>query len=347
MSNSPLKRLRYASKGIVGPVILLSVFLIIYEIMQPKFFSSLLMTQFLNGTVVVAVAAIGEAIVIISGGFDLSVGSTLSVINCLLAVHLGQSTGGQILWIFIALVISGCMGLINGILIAILKIPSIIATLAMSFFWGGVALFILKQPGGNVSMSFSNWFSGNLTGGIPIVLPLLVITALIWTIIKRTKLGISLYAFGGDREAAVANGLKTKSTILGAYTAAGFFYGIAGLFLTANTLSGDPNAGAPMMLTIFTTVVLGGISLSGGRGDASAAIIGALILNAIFDVLYVLGVSSFYTSIFTGALLIFALIANVWGSRATEQIRSALRGFRSSSKTSTVTSDSTNNEVVA
>jgi len=346
MSVSPIKRLRHASRGVAGPVLVLITFLVIYAIMQPAFLSSLLITQFLNGSAVIAVAAVGEAVVIIAGGFDLSVGSALSVINVLLAVHMGQSNGSQIFWIVIALVVGGGIGLVNGFLIAILRIPSIVATLATSFFWGGVALLILSQPGGAVSMTFSNWFTGTYAG-IPNALPLLIVTALVWLVIKRTKLGISIYALGGDREAAIANGVKSKSTLLGAYALAGVFYGIAGLFLTAETASGDPNAGGSLLLTIFTAVVLGGVSLSGGRGDASAAIVGALILNSIFDVLYVIGISSFYTSIFTGGVLILALITNVWGAKATERLRGLIRSATTRANDDDTTLGGTSQEIGA
>jgi ribose transport system permease protein len=118
MIASPVKRLSHATRGIVAPILVLAVFLIVYTIMQPKFLSSLLITQFFNGSAVIALAAVGEAIVIIAGGFDLSVGSALSVINVLLAVHMGQSGGSQILWIVLALVVGGGIGLVNGVLIA-------------------------------------------------------------------------------------------------------------------------------------------------------------------------------------------------------------------------------------
>jgi ribose transport system permease protein len=147
--------------------------------MQPKFLSSLLITQFFNGSAVIALAAVGEAIVIIAGGFDLSVGSALSVINVLLAVHMGQSGGSQILWIVLALVVGGGIGLVNGVLIAILRIPSIVATLATSFFWGGVALFILNEPGGSVSMTFTDWFTGT-HADVPNALLLLIVAAVVW-----------------------------------------------------------------------------------------------------------------------------------------------------------------------
>jgi ribose transport system permease protein len=320
MIGAPSERLRNATKGIVGPVLVLGVFLVVYAIIQPAFLSTMQITTLFNGSTVIALAAVGEAIVVIAGGFDLSVGSSLSVINVLLAVHMGQSTGSQALWIVLALAVGVGIGLLNGVLVAILRIPSIVATLATSFFWGGVALLVLKQPGGSVSMTFSNWFTGS-HAGVPNALLLLLVVTLMWLAVKRTRLGISIYALGGDEEAAVANGVRLKPSLIGAYCLAGLFYGLAGLFLTAETSSGDPNAGGPLLLTVFTAVVLGGVSLSGGRGDAAAAILGAFILTIITDVLYAMGISSFYTSIFTGAVLILALVANVWGGQGARWLR--------------------------
>jgi ribose/xylose/arabinose/galactoside ABC-type transport system permease subunit len=120
---------------------------------------------------------------------------------------------------------------------------------------------------------------------------------------------------------------------------------MAGLFLTAETASGDPNAGAPLMLTIFVAVVLGGVSFGGGRGDASASILGALTLTSIFDVLYAMGVSSFYTSIFTGAVLILALIVNVWGGQWITRLRGFIRIVRSRAQGNDVTLGGSTQEV--
>ena len=327
MIGAPSKRLRLASRDVVGPVLILVLFLIIEAGVQPGFLSSSQILTLFNGSAIVALAAMGEAIVVLSGGFDLSVGSVLSVVNVLLAIHMGQNTGDQILWIVLALGAGAGIGLLNGVLVAVLQIPSVVATLATSFLWGGVALLILKQPGGSVSSTFSDWFTGSHYG-IPNALVLLALATLAWLAIKRTALGISIYALGGDEGAAVANGVAPRTSLIGAYCLAGLFYGLAGVFLTAEISSGDPNIGGPLLLTIFASVVLGGISFGGGRGDAAAAILGAFILTLIADVLFALGVSSFYTSIFSGAVLIVALTVANWGGQMTTWMRARIETMR-------------------
>lgn len=316
----PSTRLRLASKGILGPAVVLLVLLIIYAIIHPSFLTKSQITTLFNESTVIALAAVGEAIVVLLGGFDLSVGSALSVINVLLVVHMGHQTGSEILWIVAALAVGAGIGLLNGLLIAVLRIPSIVATLATSFFWGGVALLILKQAGGSAPLNFSNWFTGT-HAGIPNALVLLVIVTLVWLAVKRTPLGMAIYALGGDQDAAVANGVSRRPNTIAAYTLAGVFYGLSGLFLTAQTSSGDPNVGSPLLLTIFAAVVIGGIAFGGGRGDAAASILGAFVLTVIADVLYAFGVSSFYTSIFNGAVLLVALIASARGGQLLKWVR--------------------------
>ena len=320
----PSGRMSLAARSVVGPIAVLVALLVIYSIIHPAFLSSNQITTLFNESGAVALAALGEAIVILTGGFDLSVGSALSLINVLLVVHMRSGTGSELLWILIALVVGAGMGVVNGLLITLLKIPSIVATLATSFLWGGLALLVLKQPGGSVPLAFSNWFTYT-HAKVPNALILMVVVTAVWLLIKRTSLGLAMYALGGDPEAAAAQGLALGRNITAAYAVAGVFYGIAGVFLTAQTSSGDPNVGAPLLLTVFASVVLGGVSFAGGRGEPSASIVGAFVLTLIGDVLYSFGVSSFYTAIFNGIVLLIALIASSRGQQAVSWIRVRIR----------------------
>lgn len=319
----PSGRLSLAARDVVGPVAVLVLFLIIYSIVHPAFLSSTQITTLFNESTAIGLAALGEAIVILTGGFDLSVGSALSLINVLLVVHMRSGTGSELLWILIGLAVGAGMGIVNGLLITLLKIPSIVATLATSFLWGGLALLVLKQPGGSVPLAFSNWFTA-AHAGVPNALILLVVVTIVWLLIKRTNLGVAMYAVGGDIESAAAQGVALRWSITWAYAVAGVFYGLSGIFLTAQTSSGDPNVGAPLLLTVFASVVLGGVSFAGGRGEPSASIVGAFVLTLIGDVLYAFGVSSFYTAIFNGIVLLVALIASSRGQQAVRWLRARL-----------------------
>jgi ribose transport system permease protein len=287
----------------------LGVLLVIYAFVQPPLLASSTFTTILDESMVVALAAIGETIVVMTGGFDLSVGAALSVVNVVLATHAWGSTGGQIAMIPVGIGVGVGLGAVNGLLVAVLRIPSIAATLATSFFWGGVALLILSQPGGTIPLDFVTWFTADW-GSVPSATAVLLFAAAAWLVLKRTRFGRSLYSVGGNRTAAAINGIHVRRTLLGAYAVSGFFYGLAGVFLSAESASGDPNIGAPLLLTVFAAVVVGGTPFGGGRGDALGSIAGAFILTMIANVLFALGVSSFYTNIFNGGVLVVAVLAS-------------------------------------
>lgn len=303
-------RRRLFMTGAVGPAVVLVVLFVIYAIIQPNVLTLLQINTISSEGAAVAIAAAGETLVVLVGGFDLSVGFALSLINVLIATKIGTSEGSQVLMIPIALLAGAGIGFINGLLVNFLRIPSIVATLAMSFFWGGVALLILAQPGGAVPLDFVTWFTGNIGGAIPTPLVLVLGVVAVWLVLKRTPLGRAIYAVGGDPAAAEANGVRVRLTSMLAYTFAGVLYGLAGVFLTAQSASGDPNVGGPLLLTIFAAVVIGGTAFGGGRGDVVGSVIGAYILYLIADVLFSLGVSSFYTNILNGSVLLLAVVAS-------------------------------------
>lgn len=303
-------RRRLLMTGTVGPALVLVALFITYALVEPSALSVLQMNNVASEGAAVAIAAAGGSLVVLVGGFDLSVGLVLSLVNVLIATKIGTSIQSQVLMVPFALTIGGAIGFINGALVNFLRIPSVVATLAMSFFWGGVALLVLKQPGGSVPSEFVGWFTGNQWDLIPTPFVLVLIVAVVWLVVKRTPFGHAVYAIGGDPESAAANGIRVRFTSLLAYTFAGVLYGLSGVFLTAQSSSGDPNLGAPLLLTIFAAIVIGGTAFGGGKGDVIGGMIGAYILYLITDVLFSLGVSSFYTGIFNGGALLLAVVVS-------------------------------------
>lgn len=300
---------RFGTTGSVGPAVVLIVLFIIYVGVVPSVLSIEQFNTVSNEAAAVAIAAAGETLVVLVGGFDLSVGAVLSLINVVIATQIGASQGSQVAVIPLALAIGAGTGLVNGLLVNLVRIPSIVATLAMSFFWGGVALLVLSQPGGEVPLDFVNWFTGNIGTTMPAVLVLILVLIGLWLLLKRTRLGQAIYAVGGDASAAAANGVRVKLTSITAYVLGGLLYGLAGVVLTAQSASGDPHLGDPLLLPVFAAVVIGGTVFGGGRGDLVGSVIGAYILYIIADVLFSLGVSSFYTNIVNGAVLLVAVVA--------------------------------------
>ena len=301
-------RRRLSRTGAVGPALVMLVLFLIYAAVQPSVLSLTGINTIADEATTVAIAAAGETLIVLAGGFDLSVGAALSLVNVLIATRILDSPGSQLSMIGLALAVGAGIGLVNGLLVTVLRIPSIVATLAMLFFWGGVALLILSQPGGSVPYGYVTWFTGNSFGAIPNAVLLLAVLVLLWLYFKRTRLGRAIYAVGGDQVAAAANGIRLRTTLLAAYTLGGVLYGLAAAFLTAQSASGDPNVGTPLLLSVFAAVVIGGTAFGGGRGDLVGSIIGAFILYLIADVLFALGISSFYTNIMNGTVLLVAVL---------------------------------------
>lgn len=250
--------------------------------------------------------SIGAMIPIVSRGIDLSVGGTLALVNVIIARGSAED-GNTALWICVALVVALVAGLSNGLLVSALRLPPIIVTLATQSVLVGTALYILPTPGGTVADWFSN-LSLTLVGPVPLVLVLMILVPLIvWMPLRRSRFGTALYAVGNDEPAAFVSGIKVGRTVVTAYVLSALFAALGGIFLTMNTVSGDPNIGTSYTLNSIAAAVLGGVALSGGRGTVVGAIAGALILSFINNLLFSAGVSSYWQYVVTGGLLIATL----------------------------------------
>ncbi len=259
------------SGGLGYASFILLLLIVAYWFVQPHVFTSgAQLDSFISEGVVVALAAMGTAVVIITGEFDLSVGSALTLVNVVVVTRVGESMFSQTSVVVLALMTGILVGGLNGVLIAYLKIPSIVATLATLFLWSGVALLILHQPGGRMPDRYVLWFTG-YSGFLPTAVVIVGGAVLGWLIIARSVLGRRIFALGGNAEAAHANGINIKRTKLLAFVIAGAFYGLSGAVLTAQSASGDPNIGDTLVLTVYAALVVGGMPLGGGREARSVA----------------------------------------------------------------------------
>lgn len=299
---------RFMNTGAAAPFAVLIVMAIVFYSMRPSQLSSDGLSTMFNSVAALSLAACGAALITIAGGFDFSVGAALSLINVVVATKVTESTGNQLLMIVVAIGVGVAIGLVNGLIVTRLRVVPIVATLATSFLWGGMALLVLDRPGGAVPYEFTMWFTGVVVG-IPIPALVIVLVLVGWTFFKRSRLGRSIYAVGGDRDSAHLHGIRADRVVLASYVMAGVLYGMSALFLTALTSSGDPNVGGPLLLPVFAALAIGGVRFGGGRGDIAGAVIGALILYMISDLLYAFGISSFYTQVFNGVLLLVAVIS--------------------------------------
>ena len=297
-----------------GMLVALAVLAIVFaalsvSLAQPFGYSDLSSTA--SSTASLALAAIGETIVIISGGLDLSTGAVLSLSNCLFVTHAGTTTASLVLWAVIAIAAGGAVGAINGLLIAYVRLQPVVVTLATMFITQGVTLLVMKQPGGSVSQDFTAFLAGDaLVGVLPMPLVVIVGGVAVWFAIKQSRFGTAMYAVGSDETSAHLKSVPTRAVKFRVYVISGCFYGAAGVFFSAQAGGGDPLAGAGMLLPIFVAVVLGGTPLGGGRGGCLGTVAGAFSVTLIANMLLVLNVSTYYSTIVEGLILIFAVLGS-------------------------------------
>jgi ribose transport system permease protein len=230
-----------------------------------------------------ALAAVGQAIVVISGGIDLSIGAIMALTSVIAASQmLGQSEGFGVAVVIGVLALGLVLGAINGTLVVVTRVPDIVVTLAMSFVWAGCALLVLNRPGGGSAKWLKDIILGSLGNEwIPkAAVVLIIVIAAIWIPLRRSKAGLRIYAVGSDRLAAFRSGVSVGRTKVLAYALLGLFGALGGLSLTASTGIGTPVPG-PYTLLSVAAVVLGGVSLAGGRGGVVGPLIAVAILQLI------------------------------------------------------------------
>ncbi|MCY0877943.1 MAG: ABC transporter permease [Firmicutes bacterium] len=244
--------------------------------------------------------AFAQAIVMLTAGIDLSIGASISLITCLMATH--HSGTAVVLSVFAGIAI----GLWNGTFVVFLRMPAIVVTLANSFVISGVALLVLPTPGGQVGNAILNAGSSVFLF-LPISLWSWIVILLAWAYFKRTRTGLAIYALGNNPEAARSAGINVSAVRLTAWAISGFFTALGGIALAIETSTGDPTVGVPFTLSSIAGAVVGGVSFFGGRGTLRGALAGGIIIGALTNVLFFLGISQFVQYIVEGFVLIGAL----------------------------------------
>ncbi|MFE0753709.1 ABC transporter permease [Inquilinus sp. NPDC058860] len=281
-----------------------------------------------SGGATLAIAAIGATLVILSGGFDLSAGAVVSLVNVALASMTDPANpeGSVAVATMVGIAIGMATGAFNGAFIAFLRLQPIVVTLSTMFILQGTTLLVMDKPGGQVAPSLGEFYLGDaVPEWLPMPLVLLGVLVLLWCWLKSTRFGTALYAIGSDPEAARSAGVRVALTRFMTYVLAGGCYGLAGVFISAQTGSGDPLVGNSLLLQTFAAVVVGGTRLGGGRGGPVGSIVGAYILMIVVNILLVLNVSAYYSTIAEGAILVLAVLAASIsrGSVLARQIRGA------------------------
>jgi ribose transport system permease protein len=304
-----VRRAARRNTWILGLLGFLVVLLVFTKLIQPNYGPTGVQGLAVSAAALV-LAAVAQAIVVISGGIDLSIGSMIAFTNVVAAAAMLKADDTTGVGIAVGVLLLGLLiGAVNGALIVATRVADIIVTLAMSFVWAGCALLVLSVPGGQADKWLTQLASGSVLSEWlpkPAVLVLLII-AIIWIPLRRSRLGLSLYAIGSDRLAAFRSGVSVGRTKIISYALAGLFSALAGLAVTANTGIGTPLPGG-YTLTSVAAVVLGGVSLAGGRGGVVGPIIAVMILSLIRTDMTFLNLNSNLATVTQGVILIVVVM---------------------------------------
>lgn len=300
--------------GTLGPFIALVVACGFFATQSDRFLTLQNFSLILQQVMVVGTIAIGQTLIILTAGIDLSCGMIMalgSIVMTKMAVDFGLSAPVAIT---LGIAATALFGLANGLLVTKAKLPPFIVTLGtLNIAFAITQLYSGSQTITEVSEGMT-WLGNsfrigetNVLYGVVLMLALYLIT---WLFLRETAPGRHIYAVGNSPEASRLTGISTDKVLLGVYMLAGVFYGIASLLSVARIGAGDPNAGQTENLDAITAVVLGGTSLFGGRGIVLGTLVGALIVGVFRNGLTLMGVSSVYQILVTGILVILAVMTD-------------------------------------
>lgn len=305
---------------------LLSI-IVIFSILSPNYASISNFLIMANHVAIYGLLAVGMMLVILNGGIDLSVGSVLGLCGVFagfLMQGIELQSAGVILylpvWAVVALTIGlgAFVGITNGVLIAYFKVPAFVATLGSLYVARGVALLMTngltynnlsgRPELGNTGF---DWLGFNRIANVPVgVIALAVLAIAMGLLLTRTAFGRWIYSSGGNENAAELSGVPVKRVQVIVYMLSGACAAIAGLVLSSQLTSAGPTAGTTYELTAIAAVVIGGASLMGGRGNVRGTLLGAFVIGFLSDGLVIIGVSSYWQTVFTGAVIVLAVMLN-------------------------------------
>ncbi|MEM5367006.1 ribose ABC transporter permease [Paraburkholderia azotifigens] len=302
----------------LGPFIALLVIAVALSIVSHNFLTVDNLLNVMRQASINALIAFGMTLVILLGGIDLSAGSVLALSSVIIASLLTTGTPAAVATLA-GLVAGGLMGFVNGLVISKGKVAPFIATLGSMTVLRGLALVVSN---GSPLSSFNSDFFSLLGGGyvarlvpIPVVL-MLVMFAVFWVLLRKTVFGRHIYATGGNAESARLSGVKVDRIQLYVYTISGVMAALAGVVLTSRLNSAQPTAGTGYELDAIAAVVLGGTSLTGGRGWIFGTLVGALLIGVLNNGLNLLDVSSFYQQVIKGGVILLAVLIDRGNKKA-------------------------------
>jgi ribose transport system permease protein len=287
--------------------LILVVLIVVNTILMPRFFTyNFIKLNFKTFTPLILVG-MAQAIVLISGSVDLSVGASLSLCVVVASSLMNDSLGNIILVLALMVAVSIGTGAVNGAIIGAAGLPALISTYATQAVFFGIAMYVMPVPGGYVPEKFYRLYNADVLGFIPAPVAILLIGIGIWYLMSKTRTYRYIYAIGSDQRSAYASGIKVARVRFLAHVFASIFIAIASVCLLMTFASGDARSGLGYTMNSIAAVVIGGVSLSGGRGNIPGAIIGALILGLLTNVIFYANLSSLYQGFAKGMIIVLAL----------------------------------------
>lgn len=301
--------------------IVLIVMFLACSLLSPYFLKTNNMINIMRQLCVGLLIAYGEMLLIVSGFLDLSVASVLAL-SGVLAVSTYKSTQSLVVAILVALAVGIICNLFNAFFVANVNVPAFIATLGMQQIARGIALYYC---GGSNILQLGNFtvMGQGMVGPIPLpVIIVVAITVVIWYLVNQTRWGRSLYAIGGNRNAAEASGINVKRSIYIGYIVNGMLAGLAGIIFMARNNAGLPNGAVGYEMTGLTAAIVGGTSMTGGVGTVMGTVAGAFIIAFLENIMNLIGVDSYIQQIIEGFIVVIAVGADIFskGRKSTKVI---------------------------
>lgn len=297
---------RLRREGALPPIGAFVVFLVVYIVINPSLLTRFQLQTAANLVVPLALAALGQLVVVVAGGIDISIGAILGLANVVFAT--ATLTLPLPVAVLAAVGAGVACGVFNGVLVAFLRLPAIAVTLASAFIIGSISSEIMDRPGGKVSQGFYLATSGELLPFVPAAaFWLAVIAVLLWLVLQRTAFGRHVYGVGSSADSVQAAGINARLAQLGAFTLSGFVVSLGAIMLAGSTLTGDPRSGDPYLLSSIAAVALAGASFSGGKGSVVGTIFAACTLGLIGNLLFFAGINSYWQYVIS-ALIVIAVV---------------------------------------
>lgn len=299
--------------GTIRAALVLGIFMYTWYYYQLGGLNTYLINSWLVLALPLVVASVGVTLVIITRQFDLSAAGVVTLVNVLVATKLSDTN--PVIATVAMLALGAAIGCANALFVVLGKLPAIAVTLATLIILNGVSLILLPLPGGRVPQGLIDLVN-QPQASIPRPLIILALLVVAWLVYKRTKLGIYMFGVGQDEEALHLSGVSPARVRIGVFAIAGALYALAGVFLSAAIQSADATIGSTYLLQTFAAIAIGGTAFIGGSGSAIGTIIGGLTLISIPKVLFVVGISDWAQDIFTGVLIIAAVLVGAVTTRS-------------------------------